>query len=558
MSYIPNTAVNTRLLDTDAFIKKNRIGRVTSLAIHAPSSTSFHPEGAFSEEIFGAIGSRERLLTFGYIELNTAIIAPEVYQHVLKLNSLYESIMSGEAYAVFDEEKMDFIRVNDSPENVPGAGTGYSFFMAHMKKIQYTEGASAVRQNRISMIEKYKDVMIYQRLLVLPAGLREIAQDGVRMVQDDINTLYRSLLSYTIALPPGSASTIYDPIRYKIQVKAFEIFSYIEAIFKGKPGFMQKGGYGNRGVALGTRNVITAANYVMEDPDDVQALRPNEVKTGIFQTAKGLQPIVSYYLRTIFFDPILQGGDTSRVPLIDPKTLSLQYVEVSALVKEAYLSSDGIEKRINRFRNVDVRWNPVTIMGTDKKEYYAFLIYDQGNRISLFRSLEDLKSHLPEGAIVDKSAIRPLTWAEMLYMATYHASVGRHVMITRYPVIEDGSVYPAKINLVSVSPARVVSLYDLISGRDTVSYPQYPVVGPESTFLDSAVVHSGNLKGLGGDHDGDMISCNFIMADDSNAEIADYFKKTRAFLTPERRLITGSPSDLVVLSYISLSQAPKS
>lgn len=547
---------NIGVMNVDAVIRERNLQEVTSLMIHAPSSVEFHPDGLFSEEIFGLVGSPERLRMLGYISLNTAIIAPVIYRHLLKLSNLYGEVMSGASYAVFDPETQDLKRVYGEPEDTPNAGTGYTFFMSHLPKIKFSETESAVRQNRIALIEKYQKQMFYSRLIVMPAGLRELEQDGMRMSQDDVNKLYRSILSLSLAIPPDSVSSVYDSVRYKIQSKANEIFEYIEGLVTGKRGFLQSGGYGSRNVALGTRNVITAAQYTMESPDDPKAIQPNETMTGIFQTAKGLQPLVSYHLRNIFFDPILgASGDTSRVPLISKKDLSLQYVEVSAIEKGRFVSTEGVEKWINRFRNVTARFNPITVKGEDGGEYYLCLVYDQGSRISLVRSMKDLEEHLPEGEAIDRSRLRAITWAEALYLATFGASQGKYCMVTRYPVIEDGSCYPSKIHLVSTSPSRNVTLRDLISGA-TMSLPEYPVL-KDSTFIDSTIVHTSSLPGLGADYDGDTVSCNFLMSADANKEIDEYFKKTRAWLTPERRMILGAGSDLTKQVMATLSKDPE-
>lgn len=488
---------NIRIMDVDAYIKENNLGQVTSLATFEPSTTLLAPDGLFSEEIFGQVGSENRIKQFGYIELNTPVIAPVLYKHLLKLSGdLYDGILRGEVYAVFDPETKDFRRVFGDPEDTPDANTGFSFFLSHFHEINFERTGSDVRNNRIALIERYRDVALYRRCLVLPAGLRDIQVDGDRMIQDDINKLYAVLLSLSFAMPENAASTVFDSVRYKIQLKVTEIYNYIENIMTGKRGFLQGGGYGRRRIALGTRNVLTAATYAMEDPSDPQAIKPNETKVGIFQTAKGLQPLVIHYLKAAFFDPILGDNDSAKVALTNPKTLKLEYVYLSSQEKDKFATPDALEKWINRFRNKDIRFNPVNLTDVDGKEFHLCLIYDQGDTISLFRTIDDLKAHLDTDEI-DLDKVRPLTWSELLYMATYNASHNRHVMITRYPVIEEGSSYPSKIHLCSTLPARMVKMFDLITSQFTLEYPQYPILG--KTFMDSLAVHASSLGGLGGD-----------------------------------------------------------
>lgn len=548
-----HTPFNIKVMDVDTYIRNHATQPVTSMFIHEPSSVDFHADGLFSEDIFGAIGTDQRMITLGYVELNTQIIAPVIYKSLVKLSALYEEILAGRVYARFDEESKEFVRVIGDPELVEGADTGFSFFMSHFLKMELPSTGSTARENRIELIRRYKEIALYKRSLVLPAGLRDLESDGDRMVQDDINKLYTSLIAYTLAIPEGATSPLYDSIRFKIQQKTVEIYNYIENILTGKRGFFQGGGYGRRKIQLGTRNVITSADYVMETPDDPQALKPNETKTGLFQTSKGLQPVVSYYMRSAFFDPILGEGDSAKIALTNPKTLTLEYVEVSARERAKFDRSEAIETWTNRMRNADVRTSPITIQGENGQSYYLALVYDWGDSVSLFRSVSDLEAQFKDaGRDYELSNIRPLTWVEAFYMATYNAAKGRHCMITRYPVIEEGSCYPSRIHLMTTSPARVVKLHDLITNSDTIEYPQYPVL-KDSVFLDSTVVHSEKLPGLGADYDGDMVSVNFVMSDDSNAEIASYLEDSRAFMTPEGNFLTGGLSDLIKLMFINMT-----
>src|SRR3546814_9159773 len=41
-------------------------------------------------------------------------------------------------------------------------------------------------------------------------------------------------------------------------------------------------------------------------------------------------------------------------------------------------------------------------------------------------------------------------------------------------------IYPSKIHILTTSPAKVVKLYDILSGGVSDDYPQYPIVGKRS------------------------------------------------------------------------------
>lgn len=489
---------NIRIMDVNAFIARNRIGAVTSFDIMEPSTTFFHKDGLFSEEIFGPVGSSQRMTRFGFINIGSNIISPLIYKNLVKISSLYDDIMRGAAYAIFNQETKDFERVTGDPEDYDDASTGYSFFVSHLHEIEFPLTESRKRENRVTLLNKYRDVSLISKYLVMPAGFRDIRiESGATMVQDEVNKLYRSMISLSLSIPERTTNPIYDGVRYKLQKVAIDIYNYLENFQTGKKGFMQNGGYGSRAVAFGTRNVLSAANYVMESPDDPRSLKPDEVMVGLYQSCKGMEPFVIHYLRKTFFAPILGEADEVNVGLTDPKTMNITYTEITQLEKDKFVTRNGLNKWLTRFSNDDVRRSPVMIYDKERKPYYLCLVYDQGDTISLVRSIRDLENNL--GSKPDKSKLRPITWAEIVYLTTYIATHNKYAMITRYPAIEDGSCYPARIHLNSTSNSRSVKLHDLITGDDDVIYPHYPSMNKRDVFLDSTIVHTSALGGLGAD-----------------------------------------------------------
>lgn len=486
------TPFNVELLDVQRFIDNHGVRPIISLAIYEPSSSVYKSDGLFSEEIFGLRGSNERLITFGYIALNTRILQPVIYKNLIKLASLYEEIMSGASYAIFDEVNQNFRRCAD-PEHHPEAGTGYSFFLTHLPDLVLTRNTSRQRSDRIDMIEKYRDRLFCTNFLVLPAGLRDLEEEQGTLTTDDINKLYQTLLSMSFAIPPGAISSIYDGLRFQIQKRTVEIYDYIENILTGKNGFIQ-GTWGHRNIALGTRNVITATSYATMTPNDPQTIQPDETKIGLFQTMKAIQPVVVHYVRAVFFDQIF-GHDTHLVPLTDPDTLTLTYRELSAQELNRFDNPAAIENWISRFRNIDVRNTPVTIIDRLGKMFYLLMVYDEGDQISLFRNIDDFRT--VRGGEIDRKKIHPITWLELFYLATVNAARDKHVFITRYPVIQDESCYPTKIHLCTTIPSRTVTLRNTVTGEAILTYPEYPILG--KPYLDSVQVGTSRLMGLGGD-----------------------------------------------------------
>ena len=487
-------------MDVANFIRDQQVLPVTSPLTLEPSSNIFHHEGFYSEEIFGSIGSPERMVQFGYIELNTQIFNPKIFKLIIQLGNLYKDIMSGATYAVFDPVTKNFKRVHGDPLDTPGADTGYSFFVRHFYDLAFSITDSSKRDERIEVIEQYKEHGLFVRYLVEPAGLRDIANDSSgRLVQDDINKLYTSLLLYSRSIPKGSQSVLYDPARWQIQSKAQEIYEYIENFLNGKRGFIQ-GSFARRKVAMGTRNVITASPSMAASPEDPQFLKADDIQVGVYQVSKGLQPYFKHAYNALFVTPIFKTEATSQTALSDPKTGKLVYTSISPSVRDAWTSSEGIDKLINSFRNTDLRKKPVLIRDTDNKDYALSLVYDEGDTIALCRSIDDLEARWPRK--IDKTKLRPITYIEMFYLITEVISLGKHGIVTRYPVIEQGSCYVARLHVVSTTPSRSVELVDLLSpDQPSILLRQYPVFG--ASYMDAMMPHFSRLAGMGADFDGD-------------------------------------------------------
>lgn len=488
--------VNIAIMDTDRFIHGSRAMQVISALPMEPSTNQFHPEGLYSEIIFSPVGSPERMSRFGYIELNTRIFSPKIFKIICQLGSLYKDIMAGQAYAVFDPVIKNFTRVVGDPLQTPGSNTGYSFFVRHFPDLDFKKTESSKRDERIEVVEQYRDRGLMERYLVEPAGLRDMTNDSSgRLIQDDINKLYVSLLLYTRSIPKGSQSPLYDPVRYHIQSKAQEIYEYIENFLDGKRGFIQ-GSFARRKIALGTRNVITAASFLASSPEDPRLLKADDVMIGVYQTIKAYQPFTKHAYNTIFSIPIFKTETVSQIALSDPKTGKLVYTSISPAVRDKWTSSDGIDKLINSFRNTDLRKKPVMIPDVEGKEYALSLIYDEGEEIALCRSIDDLQAKWPRP--IDRKRLRAMTYIEMFYLIAETISVGKHAICTRYPVIEQGSSYAAIPHVVSTTPSRSVEMVDLISGGlHSITLRQYPIIG--ATYMDAMMVHPSKLAALGGD-----------------------------------------------------------
>lgn len=486
--------INIWLMDVPKFIKENKCQPVTSVFIRETTTNEFKHDGLFSEDIFGQINTPERLVRFGYIDLRTVILHPLVYIDIVKLKSFYSEIMSRKSYAIFNQETGAFERASEEDED---ADTGYQFFMEHLPDLRFERNKSLKHNEMVDVIERHKDHLVLDRCLVMPAGLRDLREDEGKPAADSINKLYSSLLNYTLALPTTkTTSDIYDNIRFSIQKKIAEIYDYIFNMIEGKFGFFQRK-YGSRNLALGTRNVVSTASMAATSPDDPQYLKMDEIKIPLFQACKMYTPLVIYNIRMLFLNEVF-NITSDQVALIDPETNNLVYQPIDEDEKSKFLSSEGIEKMIDLFRDPEFRFTPVVVYNEEGKGYYLYMVYDDQEVLYLVRSVSELINVIRErGEVYNPEKLRPLTYAEMFYIATYRATYDKTSLITRYPAIEIGSEVPNHVHLISTNPARKVNLFSTVSAGEWIRLPEYPIIN--NSFVDSLIPHPQILGGLGMD-----------------------------------------------------------
>ncbi len=487
------------IMDVDQHISENNIMEVSSAFIKEPSTGNFDLNGLFSEQIFGELASPDRVYRKGYVDLHTKIIHPKLYGTLLSLNSLYLKIINGAEYAVFNKTTKDFELTDEDNEN---ADTGITFFLNNAMNIVPKESGAIRRDTKVKIFLQNKDKLFIDKILVIPAGLRDYSDKNGRGEYDDINKLYMTVINISKALMDKmDDSKLFDPVIKTIQKKTLEIYEYIWNILDGKKGYIQSK-YGARGVALGTRNVIGSTNMSAKSADDPSLLHSDEVLIPLYQAINMVKPILIHKLKLIFFNQVF-NADTVQASLIDKDKYILSYHSVPLSEKQKFLASEKIEDMITAFKDDVVKHMPVTIKADDKKEYYLGLTYTYKDMVYYFRSKADLEKYLIDNNVVKslaESNIKPLTYFEMFYIAIQTA-LPFYTLTTRFPVTGTGSIYPAKIQVATTTEFdsyKLTMVADMFTGEgQQVDLPRYP--RQDVTPIAGMVVHPMSLKALGGD-----------------------------------------------------------
>ena len=223
------------LLDLQSFILKNKFQQVTSREIY--ENHKFHPDGLWSERIFGRVGSDIRSKTFGYIKLNCKIIHPEVLPILKKISPYINKIINNENKYIIKNGVITQSIDNDYGE------TGIKFLIDSLDKKLINFNSPAYKKTKKELIEylntKYSSFLLDIYPCLPPGGLRDMDESKKSgIIQNSkINDLYQNLL-YLSNTMIGDKE-IDNNILLKIQNTAISINLFIKSLLKGKEGLLR-------------------------------------------------------------------------------------------------------------------------------------------------------------------------------------------------------------------------------------------------------------------------------------------------------------------------------
>jgi hypothetical protein len=459
---------------------------VTSLDITESTNGNLAENGLFSVSIFGRVGDDLRDTKFSYIDLHTTILHPVIFKRLERLKGLYKEILSGREFAVWDPELKDFFRSNELD-----GSTGYQFFMSHWNELEFRENASAVRNQNIELLKKYRDRAMMRYVLVLPAGLRDIEETPTGPKWGEVNDIYRRIIaiSRTVAdTNEKNDSPVLNTARHLLQMAFVDVFDYLDNMLQGKKGFLQ-GRWGSRRVFNGTRNVISTMNTSVKDLGGRNAPRYTDTILGLYQLTRAILPITIHAMRNGYLSKIFNVGE-SKARLIDKTSLRSELVSLPHDVYDRYVTVEGIEKLIASYGQMELRHRPIELEG----RYLALIYIDDNNNFKVVYDIEELP---PE---MDRKYVSPINLCQLLYLSGYKIWNDYVGFVARYPITGIGSCYPTTVYVKTTMVGEM--RYELGDdwqrlGDDHLAL-EFPVFEPLA-YLDSQVIPSSRLVGLGAD-----------------------------------------------------------
>lgn len=523
---------NIQILRLDA-ARLYALKPVRALDIFDGTSSNFHEDGFFSASIFGKVGDPRRQTRFSYLDIKVTVFHPVVYRAFVALKRLYAGILAGTEYAIWNDEIKDFER-----SDAMNGRTGFAFFVQYWKSIEYAETKSDGRQQNILLIKKYQEDAMTNKVIVMPAGLRdiEVGEDG-RAREDEINGIYRQILAVSNTVSESTATSspeIINTARYSLQMKFNEIYDTIERMIEGKKKLLM-GKWASRTIMHGTRNVITAMDTSVAYLGAPGTVKFNNTIIGLYQMSKAILPVSCYFLRTGFLSHVFRGVDIPSI-LVNKKTLKREEVLLKPRYFERWMTDEGLEKVLTSFSEESLRDKPIEIDGR-----YLGLIYKGPDKT--FRFMQDI-GELPEGRLPEH--VTPVTFCELIYLSGYRKWNDYPILMTRYPITGVGSIYPSMAYVKTTTKAEqrqeLSGLWEPM-GPEYIAY-EFPTKGP---YINSVIPHSAKLDKAAADFDGDMMSTDALMTEESKDEAREFFKTKRAYVGTDGNFISSTAVHTVEL-----------
>jgi len=279
----------------------------------------FHPEGLFSEIIFGPEESTERKRTFSYIDLGAPVIHPSAYILLLQLDKKVEKFLAAEeTFSVTPSGNL----ITD-----PNGVTGISEFIKMLPKIKFRGGSDA-RDKFVKKIEQASKngTLFIKTIPVIPPLQRNAYADekGMWMI-DPLNDYYIAIMRRSFQIKSASkAGPLFDLLNYELQKSVVTHDNFIRKIIQKKQGLI-------RSQMLGKRTDFSGRAVITPGPN----LKVNEI---------GLP----FILAISIFEPFI----FHRLFNLPPPLQNKLEVEIKKFT-ELELSSDTIRSVFKSIKNGD-------------------------------------------------------------------------------------------------------------------------------------------------------------------------------------------------------------
>ena len=441
-----------------------------------------HPNGLISNEIFG-VTTKSRRETYAYIDLKGHFFHPHIYKAIRRMFRNVDKIVNGEMYYSIDK---DGYLVPD--EN---GFTGIEFLYDNWEKInwepknQTQTNAMSMRLDRVNLLKNCKKNEVFMsQQIVIPAFYRDIktgsSSNGGET--DDINNLYAKLIRLSSLINNQDMFDFqFHSTIYNMQVIIIAIYDYFKIKLEKKRGLLRKYLMG-KNVDYCTRTVITAPDFHADRPDEL-FVDFKHTSLPMSQVCSLAYPFVLRYVKN-FFEREIFDNKNSKI-LYNPSSDEVEKI-VTIKDPESYFTDKYIKKMIDTFiKDPESRFTKIEIPTTGTQKYYLAF---SGKRFDSSNTSE-----------LASTVHRAMTWTDLLYIACEEVTRDKHVLITRYPLLDEFGVFISKIRVSSTT--KTMPMY--VNGYLYKWYPVVDLTIPHdkigNLFIDATQFSNSYLPGLEGD-----------------------------------------------------------
>jgi len=176
-----------KILDINNFIHVNKCLKVTN-PFSFGKDGSLNDDGLYSERIFGST-SKEQATKFGYIELNTYVFHPAIFNMINKLDTLISKIALNTKTAIIK----DGVFIEDK-----NGKSGVGWLFENWYRLDFDKYLNEKNKIFINFFKTSKRENIFiNKFLVIPVKYRPKTEKHGRMVEDEITNFYKKLLGRT-------------------------------------------------------------------------------------------------------------------------------------------------------------------------------------------------------------------------------------------------------------------------------------------------------------------------------------------------------------------------
>ena len=193
-----------KLVDIEKITKD--LSPVSSPEYTIGKGNSLHPEGLFSEIIFGSIDTSERKSKYSFIDLHCKILHPAIISVLRRMNrKIISAIQKEQSYKI----QSDGILIEDPDGEI----NGITSLINNFDRISL-DGGSKIRDDLSKMLKSYskKGQLFIDKMLVIPAFYRDIQFDerDNSISVDSLNDYYVKIIRLSSHLRSLEVGGVFD------------------------------------------------------------------------------------------------------------------------------------------------------------------------------------------------------------------------------------------------------------------------------------------------------------------------------------------------------------